>query len=152
LKPITDLLRNGVPYEWSHECAKAFQDFKDQVTKASILKNFEPMRQIVVETDASDFTIGAALSEVIDGQLHLIAFYSRKMDTAEINYDIHDTELLTIVASLKEWRQYLEEAYHQIQIHTDHMNREYFTTTKILNRRQSRWVQELASYDFKIVY
>jgi len=67
MKPITDLLRNGVPYEWSHECAKAFQDFKDQVTKAPILKHFEHMHQIVVETDASDFTIGAVLSQVIDG-------------------------------------------------------------------------------------
>jgi hypothetical protein len=74
LKPITDLLRNGVSYELSHECAMVFQDFKDQVTKAPILKNFEPMRQIVVETDASDFTIGAALSQIIDRQLHLIAF------------------------------------------------------------------------------
>ena len=67
MKPITDLLRNGVPYEWSHECAKAFLDFKDQVTKAQTLKHFEPTLQIVVETDASDFAIGAVLSQVING-------------------------------------------------------------------------------------
>jgi hypothetical protein len=57
------------------------------------------MRQIVVETDGSDFAIGAVLSQVIDGRLHPIAFDSRKMDTAEINYDIHDKELLAIVAA-----------------------------------------------------
>jgi len=73
MKPITDLLRNGVPYKWSHECAKAFQDFKDQVTKAPILKHFKPMGQIVVETDARDFAIGAVLSQVIDRWLHPIA-------------------------------------------------------------------------------
>ena len=67
MKSITDLLGNGVPYEWSHECAKAFQDFKDQVPKAPILRHFEPIRQIVVETDASDFAIGAGLSQVIEG-------------------------------------------------------------------------------------
>jgi hypothetical protein len=99
MKPITDLLRNGVPYEWSHECANGFQDFKDQVTKAPILKHFEPMHQIVVETDGSDFAIGAVVSQVIDGRLHPIAFYSRKMDKAEINYDIHDKELVAIVAA-----------------------------------------------------
>jgi len=48
IEPIPDLLRNGVPYAWSHECAKAFQDFKDQGTKVPILKHSEPMRQIVL--------------------------------------------------------------------------------------------------------
>jgi len=152
MKPITYLLRNGVPYEWSHECAKAFQNFKDQVTRAPILKHFEPMRQIVVETDASNFTIGMVLSQVIDERLHPIAFDSRKMDKAEINYDIHDKELLAIVAALKEWRCCLEGAHHRIQIYTDQKNLEYLTTTKILNRRQARWAQELAGYDFKIFY
>jgi hypothetical protein len=152
MKPITDLLRNGIPYERSHDCAKAFQNFKDHVTRAPILKHFEPMRQNVVETDASHFAIGAVLSQVIDGRLHPIAFYSRKIDKAEINYDIHNKELLAIVAALKEWRRYLEGAHHQIQIYTDHKNLEYFTTTKILNRRQARWAQKLAGYDFKIFY
>jgi len=74
------------------------------------------------------------------------------MDKAEINYDIHDKELLAIVAALKEWRCYLEGAHHQIQIYTDHKNFKYFTTTKILNRQQARWAQELAGYNFKIFY
>jgi hypothetical protein len=104
MKPNRDFLRNGVPYEWSHECAKAFQDFKDQVTRAPILKHFEPMRQIVAETNASDFAIGAVLSQVLHGQLHPIAFYSRMMDNAEINYDIHVKKLLAMVAALKEWK------------------------------------------------
>jgi len=152
MNPITDLLRNGVPYEWSHVCAKAFQDFKDQVTKAPILKDFEPMHHTVVETNASDFTIGAVLSPVIDGRLHPIAFYSKQMDKAEINYDIHDKELQGLVTALKKWRYYLEGAHHQIQIYTNHKNLEYFTTTKILNRRQAWWAQEWAGYDFKIFH
>jgi hypothetical protein len=152
MKPNRDFLRNGVPYEWSHECAKAFQDFKDQVTRAPILKHFEPMRQIVAETNASDFAIGAVLSQVLDGQLHPIALYSRMMDNAEINYDIHVKKLLAMVAALKEWKWYLEGAHHQIQIYTDHKNLEYFTTTMILKRRPAKWTQELAGYDFKIFY
>jgi len=148
MRPITDLLRNGVPYEWSHECATGSRDFNDPVTKAAILQHFIPMGPIVVETNASDFAIGAVLSQGLDGQLHLIACYSRKMDKAEINYDIHDNKLLTIVAALKEWRCYLAGAHHQIQIYTDHKNLEYFTTTKIFNRWQARWAQELAGYDF----
>jgi len=106
----------------------------------------------VVETDASDIAIGAVLSQVIDGRLHPIAFLSRKMDKAEINYDIHDKERLAIVPALMQWRRYLEGAHHQIQIYTYCKNLEYFTTTKILKRRQARWAQELAGYNFKIFY
>ena len=35
---------------------------------------------------------------------------------------------------------------------SDHQNLEYFTTTKILNRRQAQWAQELAGIDFRIYY
>jgi len=102
------------------------------------------MRQIIVKTDASDFAFGAVLSQVIDGRLHPIVFYSRKMDKAEINDDIHDKELLARVAALNHCRRYLQGAHHQIQIYTDHINLEYFTATTILNRQPATWAQELA--------
>jgi hypothetical protein len=61
-----------------------------------MIKHIEPMRLIVVESDASQFAISAVQTQDIDGQLHPSAFYSRQMDTGEINYDIHHQELLTI--------------------------------------------------------
>jgi len=110
------------------------------------------MYQIVAETDASNFAIVAVLFQVFDGRLHPIAFYSRNMDKAEINYDIHDKQLLTIITAMKEYRRYVGGAHHQIQIYADRKNLEYFTTTTILNRRQTRWAQVLPGYDFKIFY
>jgi hypothetical protein len=71
---------------------------------------------------------------------------------AEINYEIHDKELLAIVDSFKVWWRYLEGSLHTVQVFMDHKNLEYFMTTKVLNRRQAYWVQELASVDFKIYY
>jgi hypothetical protein len=81
-----------------------------------------------------------------------VTFYSRKMTAIELNYDIHDKEMFTIVSSFKEWRTYLKGAEYSILVFSDHKNLEYFTTTKVLNRQQARSAQELASYDFKIVY
>jgi len=49
MKPIRGPLRNSIQYEWSHEYAKVFHDFKDLVTKAPIPKHIEPMGSIVVE-------------------------------------------------------------------------------------------------------
>jgi len=82
------------------------------------------MCQIMVKTDPSDYTIVAAHSQLSDGQLHHIAFHSRKMAKAEINYDLDDMELLAIVVALKQWRRYLKGAHHQIQIYTDHYSLE----------------------------
>jgi len=73
-------------------------------TQAPILAHFDPIRPVILETDASDFAIGAVLSQRDDdNRLHPVAFHSRKFQTAEINYDIHDKELLAIVDAFEHW-------------------------------------------------
>ncbi|KAL2010421.1 hypothetical protein VTN00DRAFT_6228 [Thermoascus crustaceus] len=74
------------------------------------------------------------------------------MTPPELNYDIHDKELLAIMAAVREWRHYLEGAKYQVMIYCDHKNLAYFTTSKELTRRQVRWAEELAPYDIKITY
>jgi len=81
-----------------------------------------------------------------------VAFHSRKFQPTEINYEIHDKELLAIVDPFKHWRRYCEGPMHQVQVYSDLQNLEYFRTTKVLNRRQARWAQELAGIDFRIYY
>ena len=106
-----------------------------------------------METDASDYVIGAILSQRDEqGRKHPVAFYSRKMTPAELNYEVHDKELLAIVVALLEWRVYLEGARKTTEIITDHRNLIYFITAKKMNRRQARWMQLLAIYNFKISY
>jgi hypothetical protein len=154
-KPLTDLTKEefrGKRFNWSAEAEKSFSKLKTAFTTAPILRHFDPLLPTIVETDASDFAIGAILSQLEDGKLQPVAFHSRKMDKCEINYEIHDKEMLAIISAFKEWRRYLEGAYQTVTVYTDHKNLEYFATTKVLNRRQARWAQELAGYDFKIVY
>ena len=40
----------------------------------------------------------------------------------------------------------------QMRVFTDHKNLEYFTTMKVLNKRQAQWAEELAKYNFIIIY
>jgi len=51
----------------------------------------------------------------------------------EWNYEIHDEEMLAIIHTLEEWRHFLEEATHLVEIWTDHKNLEYFMMVKKLN-------------------
>lgn len=150
---LTKLTRKDIPFAWRQEQQRAFDTLKERFTTAPILVTFDPERPITVETDASDYAIGACLSQPDDnGKLHPVAFYSRSMSPAELNYDIHDKELLAIVAAFKQWKVYLEGPKHQVSILTDHKNLIYFTSTKVLNRRQVRWSEELAVFNYKITY
>jgi hypothetical protein len=107
----------------------------------------------VVETDASDFAKGAVLSQYgDDGKLHPVAFYSKKFSLAEINYNIHDKEMGAIVASFREWEHMLKSCEQEITVFTDHKNLEYFNSTKVLTTWQARWSEDLAVYNFKVVY
>jgi hypothetical protein len=72
-----------------------------------------------------------------DGRLHPIAYRSHKFSTVEINYEIHDNELLAIDA-FEDWCHLLEGAQHTTIINTDHKIREYFMNARVLNRRQAR--------------
>jgi hypothetical protein len=121
-------------WRWSPEMEKAFVNLKEYFTTAPILTHFKPKHQCIVETDGSDFALGAVLSQKEDDDmLHPIAYHSRKFSPAEINYEIHDKELLAVVDSFKIWRRYLEGALLTVLVYTDHQNLEYFTTTKVLN-------------------
>ena len=88
-----------------------------------------------------------------DEKLHPVAFHSRKFDAAEINYEIHDKELLAIVDSFTQWRHFLEaRSSHQVTVFSDHKNLAYLQNAHVLNRRQARWAQFLTRFDFKITY
>jgi len=55
-----------------------------------------------VETDVSDYTLAAILSIITkNNEIHPIAFHSRIFSTLELNYDIHDKELLAIFEAFK---------------------------------------------------
>jgi len=106
-----------------------------------------------VETDSSDYALGAVLSQKGEhGKWQPVVYHSRKLSPAELNYEIYDKELLAIIDALREWRVYLEGSKYQVQIYIDHKNLVYFTTTKELNRRQVRWAESLATYNFRISY
>jgi hypothetical protein len=139
--------------EWGPAAQKAFEDLKAAFTTAPILLHPDFTKAFYMETDASDFALGAVLSQMgEDEKLHPIAFYSRKFSAAEINYEIHDKELLAIVDSFQEWRHLLEGAAHPVVVYTDHKNLEYFTSARVLNRRQARWNMSLSRFDFTITY
>ncbi|KAH8193500.1 hypothetical protein TruAng_012334 [Truncatella angustata] len=113
----------------------------------------DPDKEFEVEPDASDYAIGGQLSQRgDDGKLHPVAFYSKKLNGPELNYQIHDKELMAIIKAFKEWKHYLSKTTHPVKVYTDHKNLTSFTKNKELNKRQVRWAEFLTDYNFVIIY
>jgi hypothetical protein len=152
VEPMLRLLKKGTIFQWSEEQQKAFNQLKIEFLKENVLIHADPKEPFVLEADASDYALGGILSQKTTMGLQPVAFYSRKLTTAEINYEIHDKELLAIIACMYQWRAYLLGSIHPIKIYTDHRNLLYFTSSRRLNRRQARWSLFLSDFDFEIIY
>ena len=86
-----------------------------------------------METDALDYALAAILFIVNkENEVHLVIFYSYTFTVVELNYNIHDKELLAIFKAFKIWQHCLENPAYSIDIVMDHKNLEYFSTTKML--------------------
>ncbi|KAE8236440.1 hypothetical protein A4X06_0g9551, partial [Tilletia controversa] len=152
--PLTRLLRKNTAFRWDDAADEAFNSLKKLFTTAPILKQFDPTLPTVIESDASDFAISAILSQRYppDGELHPVAYMSRKMSPAELNYDVHDKELLAVVSVVKSWRHFLESCHAPFDVLVDHKNLEYFQTSRTLTRRQARWSEAINGHRYTITY
>lgn len=154
-RPLNQLTRKDATFTWTDECQQAFEDLKQRLTSAPILRHYQPDLETKLETDASDGVVAGVLSQRHDDNLwHPTAYYSKGMSDTEKNYEIHDKEMLAIIRSLQEWRAELEglRLRERFDIFTDHRALEYFMTTKKLNARQARWAEFLSRFYFHIRY
>ena len=98
-----------------------------------------------METNALDYALAAIFLVVNeDNEVHLVAFHSHTFIAPELNYDIHNKELLAIFEAFKIWQYYLKDLAYSINVVMDHKNLKYFSTTKVLTWRQVWWSKYLS--------
>ena len=129
--PLELLKRKDVLWRWGVEEQQAFDGLKHAFVEAPVLVMPDMEAAFHIETDASDFAMGAILSQQgPDGDWRPVAYYSKALQPAEQNYQVYDKELLAVVKALETWRPYLEGNPHCIDIFSDHRNLEFFMTTR----------------------
>jgi hypothetical protein len=152
-RPLNDLTKKDVSWQWGIAPQQAFQSLKDQFVHKPILAMWEPDQPTQLEVDASGYATGGILLQRLDDELwHPIAFRSESMTEAERNYEIYDKEMLAVVRALEDWRHYLEGLPQPFDIITDHRNLEYWRTAQNLSRRQARWSLYLSRFDFRLTH
>ena len=152
LKPLIDMTKDG-PFKWSDRAIESFKMVKNLFSDPAILAHPNQDHPFILECDASDFAFGAQLlQEGGDGIARPVSYYSAKMSGPQLNYPIYDKEMLAIVESLCHWQYLLAGTLAPITIRTNHKALEYFKSPQKLNSRQSRWMQDLSLFNFKIEY
>ena len=72
--------------------------------------------------DASISTIGGVLQQVIDGHAKPLAFFSKALNSAQVNYSVFDRELLAMYLSLRHFRYFLEGRTFTLFTITNHLS------------------------------
>jgi hypothetical protein len=155
--PLHDLTAGGVAKQQSvswlpiHE--SAFLQLKAALVSAPILILPDGAKPYGMETDASDFVVGAVLLQNGDDLLlHPVAFESCKLNKSQRNYPAQERELLAIIHAWRKWHIYLDGAVATTIVYTDHASLTYLLTQILPSERLCRWIEEFAEMDIEIKY
>ncbi|KAJ9515331.1 hypothetical protein QJQ45_006595 [Haematococcus lacustris] len=140
VEPLTNLTKKDVTWCWDDKCEEAFQGVKHALSNAPVLSLPDFNKEFQVLCDASVTGIGAVLMQ----DKHPIAYESRRLLPAEVNYTTGEQELLAVVHALKTWRCFLEGV--KFRVITDHNPLVYLQTQPNLSRRQTRWSEFLQRF------
>jgi hypothetical protein len=142
--PINSLQKKGNKFEWTLKCENNFNQLKELLSSAPMLKIANPNEYFVVYTDACKEGLGGVLTQ----NEHVIGYESIKIKEHERNYSTHDLELASIVHALRMWRHYLMGK--KFKLMTYHIGLRYLFEQPTSNARKTRWLEFLSEYDFDI--
>eukprot|EP00889_Picochlorum_renovo_P006337 jgi/Picre1/33367/NNA_008691.t1 len=143
---LSELLKDDVPFVWTDECDREFQNIKLKLTSAPTLRIADPNLPYVVHTDASDVALGAVLMQDFGKGLQPIEFLSKKFGDTQRKYQVFEKEILALVAALREWRHYLLGAKGGVTLYTDNRAVTHLRTLKTPGRKELGWLEILAEY------
>ncbi len=150
---LTRLIRKDVFFVWFQKYQIAFNTLKKVFTFKIILRHYNSDHKIVIEINASNYVFKDILSQYDENEiLHSVAYFSKKHNSIECNYEIYDKKLMIIVRAFEKWWSELKDSIYSIKIITNHKNLEYFMSIKQLSRHQARWSQFLSRFNYHIAY
>ena len=153
-RPLNQLLKKGQPVQlegFDEECKKDFHKLKEAILAAPVLALPKKDLPYSVDTDASEYEIGAALFQTYpDAQRKPIRVFSRTLAAAERNYSVSEKECLAVIWAVQTLRPYLY-GEHFI-VHTDHASLRWLMNVTDPSGRVIRWRLRLSEFETEIKY
>ena len=144
--PLTSLLKEDVDFLWSNAQQQSFESLQNNLMHPPILQFPDFSKEFVIVTDACDIGIGSCLLQSHNGKYHPIAYHSRKLKPAEINYSVTDRESLAVIDALRHFRYIIFGG--KITVFTDHMAAVELFKNPSHSGRRARWF--LTAQDYEI--
>lgn len=142
-KPLTDLLKKGT-FHWIHTSQEAFNKLKEAMSSSPLLDVPDFSEKFVVETDASQYDIGAVLMQ----KGHPLAFLSKSLSPKWQKLSVYEKELLAIISAVQKREQYLTGSHFVIK--TDQKSLRWLLQQKILTHFQHFSLSKLLGFDYEI--
>lgn len=149
-RPLTNLLKKGQQWKWTHEQGEAFAALKGCLANDVVVSLPDLNRPFVVETDASQAGIAAVLLQTAEDsdELRPVSFISRVLTEAEQRYTVQEWECLAVVWAVDKFRPYLD--FTHFEVHCDHSSLSWMFSTDQASPRVKRWVLRLQGFNCKI--
>ena len=148
--PLREISNSTSEFSWANTQEAAFNDIKQKVTNACTLQYFNPSASVILQVDASDYGIGAALLQ----KGHPVAYSSTTLTKSERdNYAQIEKECLAIVHAMTRWDQWLY-GHHHIIVESDHKPLETIFKHPISQapKRLQKMMLRLQRYTFTVVH
>ena len=147
--PLTELTKTTNPFAWDQPQRSAFESLKKALCSTPVLLIPDPSKPYTLNCDACQYAIGATLQQDHGNGLQPVAFMSRKLRAAELNWDTREKEFFALVEACTHWRQYLHSD-EPFTLLSDHDSLKYHKTMPHLSGRLARWIEKMAEFDYKI--
>jgi len=148
VKPLNDLLRKGNKWVWTQEHQTALEEVKARLVADPVLACPDFDKPFILQTDGSDYGIGAILTQESKRGEKVISDSSRTLNGAEKNYSTTEKECLVIVWAIRKLKPYLE-GYH-FNVVTDHMALKWLNSIESPQGRIAHLAMQ--QYDFEIAH
>ena len=157
-RPLTNLTKQDVKFEWSEKCQKTFQLLKDMLLKEPVLKYPDPSKPYTLFTDASKYALACVITQEyehkFDGKvrkiLHPITYVSGLFKGSQVNWATLTKEAYAIYMSVKKLSYYLQDA--DITLRSDHLPLKKFLSKNTLNTKVNNWAIEISPYRIQFEY
>uniref|UniRef100_A0A3B3T9U7 Gypsy retrotransposon integrase-like protein 1 n=1 Tax=Paramormyrops kingsleyae TaxID=1676925 RepID=A0A3B3T9U7_9TELE len=153
VEPLRALLRNSTSFSWTVEAQERFSQVKQLIASSSALALFDPFLSTTVTTDASDYGLGAVLTQWHGHTEKTVAFASRTLTDCERKYSTVEKEALACVWAAERWRTFLWGRHFVLR--TDHSPLTTLLSSKGVGRarmRIARWSARLLCFNYTIEY
>ena len=157
IAPFTQLIKKGSKFQWNSNHQDAWTDIQQQLKENLVCAPLDPQKDVILQTDASDYGVGAVLLQYYHTHFKPIAFISSKFTDSQLKYSIGDKEASAIVWAVTKLADILNACTATLIVETDHESlisifKTPVTGDTVRDRRILRYQMIMSNHNWTIRY